>query len=242
MMRICPKCGDFYADGSLAFCLIDGTPLAGVAPDSEVWSKGVRVVEEKASTLRRHGRTQKWRRVLFSVTTTLVITTVVCVVALNSLIYLRPMPEERIPTEPLALAPPPTGPGDSTFPITEPTPAPAPTPTPRPVCSDADRRREGKALIRSFGAAWRRRIEGARGKVIARYVADPRGAQNVEASLGTVEFTPTFLKQCRVSIVSARYSWQVRTGATLTAPAKVFSVPGAKQFSCFRRGGGWRCP
>jgi hypothetical protein len=44
-----------------------------------------------------------------------------------------------------------------------------------------------------------------------------------------------------VCVVSARYSWQVSTGATLVAPAKVVSVPGARQFTCLRLGGAWFC-
>jgi hypothetical protein len=106
-MHTCPKCGDYYADDLLAFCLADGTPLVGVIPHSESWNEGVRVVAEKEEALRKQRRRLRWRRVLMSATTTLVMTVVVCVVAVNSLLYLAPGPEEVFRAAASTLASPP---------------------------------------------------------------------------------------------------------------------------------------
>lgn len=251
MMRVCPKCGDYYADGLLAFCLADGTPLVDVAPGGETWSEGVRVVEEKAHALRQHGRRLKRRRILTSVMTTLVMTVVVCVVVVNSLIYLRPPPEQGVPAEPLTLAatPPPAGLIDSIIPTREPTPTPTatatptatPTPTPTQVCTDAYKRRESEFIIRSYGGAWRQKIKGERNKIIAEHAPDARGAQRAEASLGEIEFTAEFSDKCRVCVVSARYAWRVRTNAALTASTKDLTVARGKRFTCVRIGGAWLC-
>jgi hypothetical protein len=90
MMRLCPKCGDYYADTLLAFCLTDGMPLLNVDPTSENWSEGARVIEEKENALRKQKRKLKWRRVLLSAMTMMIVTMVVLVVAANSIIYLKP--------------------------------------------------------------------------------------------------------------------------------------------------------
>jgi len=107
-MRICPKCGDYYADSSLAFCLADGTPLVGVDPGSPKWSEGARVIQEKANALIKQKRRLKWRRV--SLVTMMILTLVAFVIAAaRSRFYLEPPP------------PPPATP--------TPTPSPSPTPT-----------------------------------------------------------------------------------------------------------------
>lgn len=100
MIRICLKCGDFYADDLLAYCLVDGAPLMKVDAGSEIWGEGVRVVQEKENALRKRERKLKWRRVSVRVMTTLITTMVVCVVAVNSVIYLKPKQEEVALAEP----------------------------------------------------------------------------------------------------------------------------------------------
>ena len=128
MIRTCPKCGDYYADASLAFCLVDGAPLVDVEPLSESWSEGTRVVEEKGNALRKQKRRLKWRRFMLSALTTLMLVMVVCVVVINSFIYLRPKQEEVALATPLTPTPTPT----STPPLTStsiPTPSPTPTST-----------------------------------------------------------------------------------------------------------------
>jgi hypothetical protein len=141
MIRTCPKCGDFYADGPLLFCPADGAPLADLDPRGETWSEASRVVEEKERTLRRLTRRVKARRVLVTTTTVLITTVVVCVVALNAYVYLRPEPDAPVVAS--ALAPPrpkpPTTPeptqtpppdGASSLPFVPFVPAVTPTPTP----------------------------------------------------------------------------------------------------------------
>jgi hypothetical protein len=91
MMLLCPKCGDYYADGSLAFCLADGTPLVSVEPNGESWSQGSRIIEQKENALRKHKRRLKWRRVS-SVLTMLIITMTVYAIVAKRYIYLVPPP------------------------------------------------------------------------------------------------------------------------------------------------------
>lgn len=87
MVRFCPKCGDYYADALLAFCLVDGTPLMNVAQTGKSWREGARVLEKKENALRQQKRNLKWRRIALSAM--LVATMVVCVVAANSFIYIE---------------------------------------------------------------------------------------------------------------------------------------------------------
>lgn len=77
MLRTCPKCSAFYTDESLAFCLADGMPLLSVAPDSERWQEGVRVIEEKTQAARKQRRKLRWRRLAVSGMTTLILAMVV---------------------------------------------------------------------------------------------------------------------------------------------------------------------
>ncbi|HXQ69040.1 MAG TPA: carboxypeptidase-like regulatory domain-containing protein [Pyrinomonadaceae bacterium] len=76
MIRTCPKCGAYYADESLAFCFADGMPLLSVAPDSETWQEGLRAIEEKTQSLRKHQRNLRLRRVVLGGVTTLILATV----------------------------------------------------------------------------------------------------------------------------------------------------------------------
>lgn len=117
MIRTCPRCGDFYAGDALAFCTADGTPLVDVATPGEGWSEGARVVEEKTKALRKRERRLRWRRWMWSAVTTLLVTLVVCVLAVNVYIYLGPKQKE------VALVP-------SSTPTLTPTVTPSPTPTP----------------------------------------------------------------------------------------------------------------
>lgn len=137
MIRTCPKCGDYYADDLLAFCLADGTPLVNVAPNSERWSEGARIIEGKENALRKRKRKLKWRRFMLSATTMLIVTMVVCVVAINGFIYLKPRPEEVGLVKPLTPATAASEPGASVTPNEpgEPVPTPTPQPTPSPAAS-----------------------------------------------------------------------------------------------------------
>jgi hypothetical protein len=120
MIRTCPRCGDFYAGDALAFCTADGTPLVDVATPGEGWSEGARVVEEKTKALRKRERRLRWRRLMWSAVTTLLVTMVVCVLAVNVYIYLGPKQKE------VAFVP-------SSTPTPTPTATPSPTLTPSPT-------------------------------------------------------------------------------------------------------------
>lgn len=119
MIKICPTCGDFYADASLLFCPTDGTPLADVSTHDETWAEGSRVVEEKERVLRSRTRRLKLRRALMTTMTVLITTMVVCVVVANTYIYLAPQPDA--PVVAAAVTPRPS-----------PKPSETPTPTPTP--------------------------------------------------------------------------------------------------------------
>jgi hypothetical protein len=157
MIRICPKCGDYYADASLAFCLSDGAPLINVSPSSERWSEGARVMEGKESALKNQKRKLKWRRVVVS--SMAMTTLVVVVVAVSSFIEVEPGREkdvaalpatpEAAPAEPAVSITPdtpeetsPTLPTNSTATVT-----PTPTPTPTPVYKISGRVTDGSKAL-----------------------------------------------------------------------------------------------
>jgi hypothetical protein len=167
MMRLCPKCGDYYADASLAFCLTDGTPLVNVAPNSDSWREGARVIEGKENALMKQKRKLKWRRVFVSSMTMLITTLVVCVVALNAFIYLKPKQEEvaldqpltpetgelsdsdtpGTPDEPVSTPQPTVTPGPAASPIVTIKTTPTPTPTPTPVYKISGRVTNGSQAL-----------------------------------------------------------------------------------------------
>jgi hypothetical protein len=107
MIRTCPKCGAYYADEQLGFCLRDGTPLIGIDPSDRNWTEATRSVDRQQRALRKLQRKVRWRRLVMTGMTTLMVTMVVCVVAVNGLIYLAP--KEEGPTDAVAAS---TAPGD----------------------------------------------------------------------------------------------------------------------------------
>jgi len=76
-MSTCPKCNAFYADDATAFCLVDGTPLVKVDPGSDNWREGARLIEEKKKDLKKQQRRSKWRWLVMSAMTALILTMVV---------------------------------------------------------------------------------------------------------------------------------------------------------------------
>lgn len=98
------------------------------------------------------------------------------------------------------------------------------------VCTDADKDREGRAIIDRFGAGWRRRIESAPPKVRADGV---HGQQR--PSLGRIEYQSSFFRSCTAAVVTARYVWEV---INLHGKER---VPGEKRFTCGKLGGIWLC-
>jgi hypothetical protein len=235
MMRLCPKCGDYYTDALLAFCLADGTPLVGVAPQSQNWSEGTRVVEEKWEALRKRKRKLKWRRIWRRAMTMLVATMVMCVVAVNSYIYLQSKPE---PT-PEAVSKETVSPTPATNPVA------ADKAIPPPKCSIADTALERQTIINQYGARWLRVIEGDRSKIIAQSTPGgiananlPGGIATPEPKLGTIEYESSFPKACMAS-VTARYVWQV--SKNLNGTISLVTIPKVKRFACVKNGETWHC-
>jgi hypothetical protein len=222
MIRTCSKCGDYYADGALAFCLVDGTPLIDVDPGTEIWSEGARVVEEKASALRKLSRKLKWRRVFMSAMTTVIVTLVVCVVTVNSFIYLRPKQEEEVSATRAAT--------ETAVKMVASTPA-------LPACSDADKSRERAAIIKEFSDTWRRDIEGDRPEVIAENL--PAFAENGEAGLSPLGFESTFTDLCTTASLTVSYRWEVTFN--LNGTTTVVPISKQKKFTCAKAEGAWRC-
>jgi hypothetical protein len=211
MIRTCPRCGDFYADDSLLFCLADGTPLADVDPRGESWAEGTRVVEEKERALRSQSRKVMRRRVLMLTTTLLITTLVVCVLAVHTYVTLSPEPDAPVVASALTPTPTPTPtrkpsetprptptPDVASLPFVYITPTPTPSPTPTPTrkttptdtktpaekCAAEDRQRLKNEIVSNHSADWRHSIEGEHDSVVKENV--PRGspATGVEVSRG----------------------------------------------------------
>lgn len=134
-MRICPKCRAFFGDPQLAFCLADGTPLANVAPQSDKWNEGTRVIQEQAKRIGKQRRKLRWRRLSLGALTTLV-TTMLVVTSFTvetttspPVVSLVPSPESS-PTVTVTST---SLPSDSPSPSASPTPSISPTPTPTPI-------------------------------------------------------------------------------------------------------------
>jgi hypothetical protein len=239
MIRTCPRCGDFYADDSLLFCLADGTPLADVDPRGDAWAVGSRVVEEKERALRGQTRKVMRRRVLMLTTTVLIMTVVVCVVAVHTYVSLAPKPDAPVVVAALTPTPTPTRtPSETPWPTPTPdvaslpfvyvTPTPTPSPTPTPTrkttptdtktpaekCDAKDRQSLRDNIVASHAAAWRRSIEEERASVVKENVpkGSPLTATEVsrgEATLGEVTYEATFNESCASVSITASYEWTV---------------------------------
>lgn len=123
MIRLCPKCGDYYADAQLAFCLADGTPLTDVNPRDEKWNQGSRVIAEKAKRLSNRKRKLWTRRIVLGALTTLILTLVIA----NSYSV-----ETTPPPLPVPLSPSPSPSSSSSL---SPSPSPSPSPSASPSAS-----------------------------------------------------------------------------------------------------------
>ncbi len=117
-MRVCPKCGDYYADDLLAFCLADGTPLVNVEPEGDQWSKGSRVVEEKLKRLNKQKRSTRLRWVVAA------LVTILMAAALMSRSFTIETSKVNPPSSPS-----PSPPSQSGSPSSSPTPSPSPQTT-----------------------------------------------------------------------------------------------------------------
>jgi hypothetical protein len=232
MLRTCPRCGDFYADDSLLFCLADGTPLAEVDPHGDTWAEGTRVVKEKGRVLRRLTRRLRLRRILMMTTTVLITTTVVFVVAVNTYVYFTPQPDAPVVAAALTPSPSPT-------PSETPSPTPTPTPTPTPSCTARDRQRVIDAIEARQKAEWRTAIEGERDAIKRAHVPD--GAISPSVTLLKPTYAFKFSKTCAPLSVTVSYSWQVKWADSLRMPGGEKTVSGTKTFACKKDGAAWRC-
>ena len=248
MLRTCPRCGDFYADDSLLFCLADGTPLIEVDPHGDTWAEGTRVVEEKGRVLRRLTRRLRLRRVLMMTTTVLITTTVIFVVAVNTYVYLTPEPDAPViaaaltpsptPSETPSLTPTP----DLTSPFVPavtPTPTPSPTPTPTPSCTARDNQRMSDDIVARQKAEWERVIEDERDAITRAHVPD--GAIRPSVRLLKPTYAFKFSKTCAPLNVTVTYSWRVKWADSPRMHGDEKTVGGTKTFACKKDGAAWRC-
>ena len=259
-MRICPKCGAYYADSSSAFCLADGLPLVNLDPGSDKWSEGARIVEEKQTALRKQKRKLNWRRVLVGATTMLIATVVVCVVAINGVIYLKP---EWLPTpspSPLASPSPSPLPSLSPSPWASPSPTPLPSPTPTPTLTkdvNTNANVNANTNVDTHGnvnvntnANVNTELKCSEDETIKKLVhgkieghppkTGPDGLPIREAkiTLSSVEYQIRFLKDCREAFGTASYRWEIKADAV----TKGGIIRKTDAFSCFKGLGKWVCP
>lgn len=263
MIRACPKCGDYYADASLAFCISDGTPLVSVDPHSESWSAGARVIEVKEQALRKEQRQLKRRRVLMSMMTMLMATMLVSVLVVNTYIYFNPKlevvalaepstpaltPDSINPQMPVKPDEPVPTPSPSPTATLKPSPTPTPTPSPSPTCSRADESREREVIVRKYGVAWRQSITGDGSTIISRSINAgklPPRAEYAPPKLGALKYETAFAKVCTESLVTVRYAWEISyqelNPGAVPKPPKAVPIAQEKKFRCLKTGETWRC-
>jgi hypothetical protein len=270
MIRTCPKCGDYYADALLAFCLGDGTPLVNVAPTGEKWNEAARAIQAKEHTLSKQKRKQKWQRIVVS---TMVLTTLVTLsVAVNALIYVESVPNRHIAPRPSipetapavvsnsipASTPAETSPAPSQNPTPTPTrvsvekETPTPTPTPivitasgkPPECSIGNKSQEEKAITDKYGAKWQGSLAGDPPEIDAQElpfgIVITHPAVRIEKPKLIIEYQSTFPKPCAAT-VTASYSWQVTIN--FNGQRKVLNKNAVRRkFTCEKTGQAWHCP
>lgn len=136
-MRVCPRCGDYYADAQLAFCVADGTPLVNVDPRDEKSNEGSRVVAEKAKRLSNRKRKLWMRRIGLGALTTLILALVMArsYTVETTTPVVSPTPSPSPSSSPtvfqFAASPSPT-PSPSPSPSASPSPSPSASPTASP--------------------------------------------------------------------------------------------------------------
>jgi hypothetical protein len=238
MMSLCPKCGDFYADQSLAFCLADGTPLVPVEANSERWAEGSQVLAKKEKALTKRKQIRTLRRI--SLVTMVLLTMLVYGLSAKRYVYFVPVATPT-PTPTPSPTPTPT-PSCSPLPSCSPTPtrilpcsplpscSPTPTPTPTPDCSGAADAGEKTAILKSLGTEWQNDVKTECAKL------------NVDTPIGLKQFEPIFVpvevrfENCR-ALVKAWYSCQASINGRKEPPGP----RKLKTFRCDQRKGHWRC-
>lgn len=232
MIRICLKCNAYYADDSLAFCLVDGTPLLSLDPSNENWSEGVRAIQEKENKIRRQKRIQKWRRVMMSVMASMIVIMVVVVVVANSLIYLTPKQDDSVPATPVITSTTPERKAET------PTPTPTPTlslaPSPSLECSEADKIRELNAIKSKYSDVWK---QSANADLPKLKKEPPPGEIDADVILRPFDIKSS-LKTCTKASITVTYVWQVRS--SFNGKPKTRTVVKKKQYSYVKTGGMWR--
>jgi hypothetical protein len=110
---------------------------------------------------------------------------------------------------------------------------------PAEACTDAVRSDERDALIKRFGATWRRSFESEEPKILAESVKGIDGKPvELKASLGPIVYEVTFLKGCTPRLVTAIYEWQV----TMNLNGRIKTVTVPKKKPCVKViGGMWLC-
>lgn len=233
MIRICLKCNAYYADESLAFCLLDGTPLFNLDPSSDHWSEGLRVTKEKEKALRKQTRKLKLRRVLMKLITTMIVTMVVCVLVANSYIYLKPGQEENLPATPLIPATTTIEPSTSPAPL--PTPTTTSTTSPTPECSETDKSREAKTIKSKYENMWLQTAKADPPMVSKE--ATPIGVIKPELRLRPLEIK-SMITSCTSASIMITYFWDITTNFNGKQTLK--TVEKKRRFDYVKSGGLWR--
>jgi hypothetical protein len=266
MIRTCPKCGDYYADELLAFCLADGTPLVNVNPHSQNWSEGTRVIEEKENALRKQERRLKRRRLMLRAMTMLMAAIIVLVVVVNGMIYLKPAQEEPDQDEPLTAATAPGGPSVSVVqgkPLPTPKPTAGPRPTASPIATETTRPTPAPTPITtstqtptptvSLTPACTEADKGReRESILKRFSDSWRRKIEAERQRIIAENASARGENAEASLGAIEYQVAFLKGCMagsvtakyvwkITSPTKAVSVPKEKRFSCVKIGDAWMC-
>jgi hypothetical protein len=247
-MRICPKCGAFDGDGLSQFCLADGSVLLEVDPSSQQWSEGERFVRDQNDGLKRTLRRVKRWRVLRSLMTMMVVTVVVCVAAINGVVYLAP-PREPVSdktatstgkTNVLVLS-------DITdlkeLPITDIKNLDKKVVTPKdssssdPVCTKNEKSEIYRVLRGSNEKDWVKSIWSRAPD--APEVKTPVGIKKGKVELKSVSYAPTFNNQCDSVSISASYAWELTT--FVNGREERIRKSDRMKFTCRKRSKAWSC-
>lgn len=245
MIRVCPKCGDYYAGEEFTFCLTDGMPLANVIPNGPAWSNGLRVVEDKRRVLKQTRRRLRLRRMFMTVTTVLMTMLILSVAAVNGWIYLR---RETAPTRSPVVS--------SSLPVREPSPtgqllplspdsllflpSPSPSPSHSPSPSPSPRRSATPAVCPPAEMARAREmiISALHGKTQAEEKSPYLGPGRPPADVTLSEFNYQlkFNKSCNEVVATVRYLLRVIGPAT-----PYINSPRSRSFGCMKTHGSWIC-
>ncbi len=221
LMRVCPKCGDYYDEADPLFCKRDESALINVKPGTDTWNEGERVLEEKDRARRQQiGRTSRRRFWAIAIASVVIL---IVMAAWYSARYGTNTKEEPAPS-PVA--------GTLT-----PTATPTPSSTPSPTCSAADQENERQLITKRYSEEFTVRIINDSTEVIVGKL--PAGTRWVEPRLIESLTRITFSSQCSAATVTVAYKWQVL--ANIEGVQKPTLVDGRHRFQCSKTGTQWRC-